>query len=95
MASIRRIVLDILKPHEPSMREIAGRIAEVDGVSGTNAMLVEIDEEVENIKVTAVGDGIDYDAVKQEVEDMGGSVHSLDEIVCGEEMVEESKTPQD
>ncbi|MDY6769199.1 MAG: DUF211 domain-containing protein [Candidatus Nanohaloarchaea archaeon] len=95
MAPTRRIVLDVLKPHEPSMREIAGRVADVNGVSGANAILVEIDEDVENVKMTVVGDDIDYDAVEQEVEDMGGSVHSIDEIVCGEEMVEESKTPQD
>ncbi|MCJ7478789.1 MAG: DUF211 domain-containing protein [Candidatus Nanohaloarchaeota archaeon QJJ-7] len=95
MAPIRRIVLDVLKPHEPSMLELAERLADTDGVDGTNATMVEIDEEVENVKVTATGDDIDYDAVKREVGDMGGSVHSIDEIVCGEKLVEESKTPQD
>lgn len=95
MAPIRRIVLDVLKPHEPSILEVAQRAADIDGVDGVNAILVEIDEDVQNIKITIVGDDIDYEAVQQEVEDLGGSVHSIDEIVCGDEMVEESKTPQD
>lgn len=95
MAPIRRIVLDVLKPHDPAMMELAQRVADSSGVSGVNAILVEIDEEVENVKVTAAGDDIDYEEVRSEIEDMGGSVHSMDEIVCGEELVEESKTPQD
>ncbi|MFB6294184.1 MAG: DUF211 domain-containing protein [Candidatus Nanohaloarchaea archaeon] len=95
MAATRRIVLDILKPHDPSMRELAERIADADGVGGVNAILVEIDEEVENVKVTAAGDDIDYDAVRDVVEELGGSIHSVDEIVCGDRVVETSETPQD
>lgn len=95
MAATRRVVIDILKPHDPSMREMAERLADLDGVSGVNAILVEIDEEVENIKATITGDDVGYEDVRSEVEAMGGSVHSVDEIVCGEEIVEESKTPQD
>lgn len=95
MTTIRRIVLDVLKPHEPSILEFAERVAEADGVEGTNAILVEIDEEVQNIKITVEGEDIDYDVLKDVIEELGGSVHSIDEIVCGERMVEESKTPQD
>lgn len=89
------MVLDVLKPHEPSMVELAGRVADADGVAGTNAILMEIDEEVENVKVTVAGDDIDYERIRDEIQDLGGSVHSVDEIVCGDEIVEESKTPQD
>ncbi len=95
MAPIRRMVLDVLKPYEPSIVEFAQRAAGVDGVDGVNAILVEIDEEVQNIKITIVGADIDYGMVEDEIESMGGSIHSIDEIVCGEELVEESKTPQD
>lgn len=95
MPPIRRIVLDVLKPHEPSMLEFAQRTAECEGVDGTNAILVEIDEDVQNIKITIEGNDIDYDALKAVIDELGGSVHSIDEIVCGDAVVEESKTPQD
>ncbi|MDY6762067.1 MAG: DUF211 domain-containing protein [Candidatus Nanohaloarchaea archaeon] len=95
MATIRRLVLDVLKPHEPSMVELAEETADVDGVTGVNATLMEIDEEVENVKVTVAGDDIDDNAVNTVIDDLGGSIHSVDEIVCGEEIVEASSTPQD
>lgn len=96
MASpIRRIVLDVLKPHDPSMVEFATEVSETDGVEGVNAILLEVDEKVDNVKVTAVGEDIDYDRVREKIDGLGASVHSVDEIVCGEKIVEESKTPQD
>lgn len=95
MTRIRRLVLDVLKPHQPSIIDFAQGINESDGVKGVNATVVEIDEEVQNIKITIEGDDIDYDHVKQFISDSGGSVHSIDEIICGERMVEESETPQD
>ncbi len=95
MAQIKRIVLDVLKPHEPTILEFAQRCSATDGIEGVNAILVEIDEEVQNIKITVEGDDIDYDTLQSTIEDLGGSIHSIDEIVCGDYIVEESKTPQD
>ncbi len=95
MAPIRRIVLDVLKPHEPSILEFAQASAKSGGVEGVNAILVEIDESVQNIKITVEGNDIDYEELRSTLEELGGSIHSIDEIVCGEHIVEESKTPQD
>lgn len=95
MAPIRRMVLDVLKPHEPTILEFAQDAAAIDGVEGVNAILVEIDEEVQNIKITVEGAEIPYDRLRERIDELGGSVHSIDEIVCGDRFVEESKTPQD
>lgn len=51
MAPIRRLVLDVLKPHSPSTVEV--------------------------------------------VRDLGGTVHSVDEVVAGETLVEYRNQPQD
>ena len=88
-------MLDVLKPHEPSIVEFAQEAEKVPGVNGVNASLYEIDEEVQNIKVTVEGDEIDFDEIKECIEGLGGSIHSVDEIVYGEKIVEESRTPQD
>lgn len=95
MAPTRRIVLDVLKPHQPSLVEFAQDVADSEGVEGVNAIVLEVDEEVQNVKLTVEGTDIEFDGLKELVEDKGGSVHSIDEIVCGDRMVEESETPQD
>jgi len=88
-------VLDLLKPHDPDLVAFAAAAAARDGVSGVNVVLVEIDRDVQNVKMTLEGDSIPVDAVRETVEDLGGTVHSIDEVICGESMVEESPTPQD
>ena len=94
-APLRRVVLDLLKPHEPTTLEFAQRIADADGVTGVNATVIEVDSEVENLKVTVEGDAIDFDAVEEAITELGGSLHSIDQVACGERLVEESETPQD
>ncbi|MDY6778309.1 MAG: DUF211 domain-containing protein [Candidatus Nanohaloarchaea archaeon] len=95
MADTRRLVLDVLKPHNPSILEFSDRIADLDSVESVNSALYEVDEEVENIKMTIVGGRLDFDAIKSEIESMGGSVHSIDQAVCGEVTIDEIRTPQD
>jgi len=93
MAPIKRVVIDILKPYEPTTVEFAQEIADLSGVKGVNATLIETDHQVQNLKLTVEGKSIDYEALRTKVEDLGGTVHSVDQIVCGE-MVEEIETPQ-
>jgi hypothetical protein len=95
MAPIRRLVLDVLKPHEPPLPELATDVADTDGVTGANVSLVEIDRKVINVKLTLEGPGLDYEAIVDAIEAHGGTVHSIDEIATGEEIVESSPTPQD
>ncbi|MFB6198084.1 MAG: DUF211 domain-containing protein, partial [Halobacteriaceae archaeon] len=73
MAATRRLVLDVLKPHDPSILEFTERISDLASVGSVNSALYEVDEDVENIKMTIVGEGVDFDKVKTEIESMGGS----------------------
>ncbi|WP_254546936.1 DUF211 domain-containing protein [Halomarina pelagica] len=95
MVSTRRLVIDVLKPHEPSTLAFAQQIAAVESVAGVNATLIEIDKEVQNVKFTVEGEAIDYDDVEAIIEDAGGTIHSVDQVVCGEYLVENAPTPQD
>lgn len=95
MATIRRLVIDVLKPHEPTLLRFSRRVSEVDGVEGVNTTLLELDQEVQNVKVTLEGPDLDYDRVEDAVEGIGGTVHSVDEVACGEYVVESRPTPQD
>ena len=90
-----RIVLDILKPHEPTLPYFANYLSELDGIEGVNVTLMEIDKETENIKVTIQGSELNFEDITQAIEEYGGSIHSIDEVVAGRTMVEEVTTPQD
>lgn len=92
---IQRLVLDVLKPHEPDTVTFATAVAGCAGVEGVNVALIETDREVQNLKVTLEGSAIDVDAVEETVADLGGTVHSIDQVACGEYLVEQSPTPQD
>lgn len=95
MSQIRRLVLDVLKPHDLGIDRFAKTITEQQGVDAVNLSLIEVDEEVENIKATVEGDNMELEGLKKEVEDLGASIHSVDQIVCGSRMVEQVETPQD
>jgi hypothetical protein len=95
MASVRRLVVDVLKPHDPPLVAFTTHVAEVDGVSGVSASLIELDQEVQNVKLTFEGDELDFEAVSRVIEDLGGTVHSVDQVACGEYVVEERRTLQD
>jgi hypothetical protein len=95
LANIRRVVLDVLKPHTPSIIELSTKIADLAGVNGVDISLIEMDQKVENIKITCEGDSINYEKVEQVIKQNGGSIHSLDKVSVGTSMIEEVTTPQD
>ena len=95
MTDIKRLVLDVLKPHHPTIIEVSKRLSVVEGVSGVNCTVYEVDQETESIKVTLEGPSINYDQVLETIESVGAAVHSIDLVAAGSKLVEESMTPQD
>lgn len=95
IGKIRRLVLDTLKPMEPTIIEMAKMISMQEGVSAVNISIAEIDLKVENAKITIEGDDIDYDTMQNIIEDMGGSIHSIDEVVAGKMIIDDAATLQD
>ena len=93
--SIRRLVLDVLKPHQPSMLELSKKLAVIEGISGVNLTLDEVDQETESIKITIEGRDIDFDSVKDIIAEFGAVIHSVDSVSAGRTLVEEVETPQD
>ena len=95
MANIRRVVLDVLKPHLPNVIELSSQLADLAGVDGVDISLIEMDQKVENVKITCEGDSINYEKVEQIIKESGGSIHSLDKVSVGTSMIEEAITHQD
>jgi len=95
MGTLRRVALDILKPHEPPLLEFTEHLSAVESVDGVSASLIELDREVQNVKLTIEGEDLDYAALEEAVGELGGTVHSVDQVAYGEYVVEERRTLQD
>jgi len=95
LANIKRIILDVLKPHTPSIIEVAERLANLEGISGVNVSLEEVDAETDSVKITIEGNNINYVDVKKEILDCGAVIHSIDGVSAGIRIIEEVNTPQD
>ncbi|MDH5449616.1 MAG: DUF211 domain-containing protein [Candidatus Bathyarchaeota archaeon] len=92
---LRRLVLDVLKPHNPSVVELSQALSKLKGIEGVNIITYEIDQKVENVKIIIGGQKIDFEIVKKRLEDFGAVVHSVDEVAAGKRIIEEVRTPQD
>ena len=89
------MVLDVLKPHHPSIIELSKKLSVLKGVAGVNLSLYEVDQQTENIKITIEGENLDYDEIQQSIDNLGAVIHSVDEIAAGKQLVEEVETLQD
>jgi len=95
VTDIRRLVLDVLKPHKPSLIELSQRLSSLKGVEGVNCSLDEVDQETETVKVTIEGSSIAFDTVESALRELGAVIHSIDEVAAGRRLVEDVRTMQD
>jgi uncharacterized protein len=95
MANIRRLVLDVLKPHSPNLVDLATQLADIEGIVGVDISLIEMDQKVENVKISCEGDEIDFGKVERVIIQNGASIHSLDKVSAGTSMIDEVTTQQD
>lgn len=94
MAKLRRLVLDVLKPlKEPSIVDVALELSKVKGVQGVNITVNEVDVETLSLTVVVEGDDIDFAAVKKVLEEVGAAIHSIDQVVAGEKIIEIPSRP--
>ena len=94
MGKVRRLVLDVLKPLEPTIIELAQQLSELSGVEAVNISIYEIDRRVENAKITIEGADIYFESVVETIQENGGTLHSIDEVVAGKIIIEDAVTPQ-
>lgn len=95
MGNIKKLVLDVLKPHTPVIIEMAEMLSDIKRVSGVSIFLTEVDQDTEKVKVIIEGDNLKYEKVVDVIRKCGGAVHSVDAVFAGETIVHEVETPQD
>lgn len=80
MTKIRRIVLDVLKPHQPNVLDFSSALANLGEDYCVKLTVAEVDKNTESTIVTIEGTDIRFDTIKAAIEKMGASVHSIDEV---------------
>lgn len=78
---IKELVLDVLKPHEPSLPDFAYFLCDLKGVSTVDVSLVEMDERTESLKVVLSGDNINFEELKEHMGRQGAVIHSVDQVI--------------
>ncbi|MBR9681595.1 MAG: DUF211 domain-containing protein [Candidatus Altiarchaeota archaeon] len=92
MGNIRKLVLDVAKPLEPTIIEMAAVLSKIEGTAGVNVSVIELDRKVENIRITLKGPQLDSEKLFRAIKRMGAAVHSIDEVATGEEIVDHART---
>lgn len=80
MTKTRRLVLDVLKPHQPNALDFSSALANLGADYRVNLTVTEVDKKTESTIVTIEGADIHFDDIKAAIEKMGASVHSIDEV---------------
>jgi hypothetical protein len=78
---VKKVVLDVLKPLEPSLVEFAKELNGLSSIKRVDLLVLEIDRRTETVKATVEGADIDLETLRKEIEKMGGTIHSVDQVL--------------
>jgi len=80
MSRLTKLVLDVLKPHQPSSLDFAQKLAESAEGMVVHLEMVEMDEKTHSLRLTFTGDHLDFEAIETAINDQGASLHSIDVV---------------
>jgi len=80
VVSIRRLIVDSLKPRDTPIIDLSRSLCQVDGVEEVDIMVTEVDVKTETIRLTIRGPNINYESLLNVMNDHGTTVRSIDEI---------------
>ena len=80
MVKLTKILLDVLKPHEPGVVEFASAIAEQGNDYHVELTVIEMDDKTETLRVIVEGSDVQLEPIVTTITNMGGSLHSIDGV---------------
>jgi hypothetical protein len=80
MVTVKRLVLDVLKPHQPSALDFCRRIAQLGADYEVCLNVEEVDENTQTLSLDIRGGDVDMGAIEAAIADMGASLHSVDKV---------------
>jgi len=85
MVVVKKIVLDVLKPHKPSILELSKAISNLKGIKSCNIDIGEIERDVETVEIVIEGSNINIEEVKRAIKRNGATVHNIDNVTTGKD----------
>ncbi len=85
---LRRLVLDVLKPHAPTIMDLANEICKLKSVDGVHIITYNRETKVESVRITIEGKKLDFEKINKILEKMGASVQSVDTVFAGKKIIE-------
>lgn len=80
MVHITRVVLDVLKPHNPNALDFTTAIAEKVPGCKIKLTVAAMDEKTETVLLMIEGENVLFHLVSEVISSLGGSIHSIDEV---------------
>ena len=80
MVLVKRLVLDVLKPHTPNSLDFATTLAEQGPGYRVKFTVIEVDENTETVVIVVEGENIQFESIAETINQLGGSLHSIDEV---------------
>ena len=79
MIRVRRLVLDILKPHKPNCLDFGKAVANL-GAYTVRLTVIEKDDQTETVQAVIEGINVDFERIQNVIAELGASLHSIDEV---------------
>ncbi|GGX47130.1 DUF211 domain-containing protein [Saccharospirillum salsuginis] len=80
MSRLTKLVLDVLKPHQPNSLDFARLLAESAEGMVVHLEMVEMDEKTHSLRLTFTGEHLDFEAIEKAIDEQGASLHSIDVV---------------
>ena len=77
---VERVVLDVLKPHDPPLTEFATYLGTLDGIERIEVTVMERDQQTESLMICLFGNP-DYEGLRAHMAVKGAAIHSVDAVV--------------
>ncbi|MFP3974917.1 MAG: DUF211 domain-containing protein [Chloroflexota bacterium] len=84
-----KLIIDVLVPHEPDILTYTEGVTQLNGVETVKLRVEEVDDRTKTIQMTVEGDALRFDDIKSTIEDLGGAIHSIDEVTANASPKEE------
>jgi hypothetical protein len=78
MVTVKRIVLDVLKPHQPNALDFCREIARLGPDYQVCLSVEEMDENTQTLQLEVRGNAVELEPIETLIVDMGASLHSID-----------------
>jgi hypothetical protein len=80
MIAVKRVVLDVLKPHHPNALEFCQALSAAIEGSTVKVTVIAVDEKTESLEVSVEAALINFDLLQAVINKMGGALHSIDQV---------------